>query len=83
MEAERAALQVKQMREAMATEQHFAGDTSTRTTVCTSCGKPVGSEKFCSNCGTPVGLAKCTSCGNDLAPGTKFCGNCGNPVASD
>ncbi len=82
MEAERAALQMQQMREAMATQQHFTGDTATRTTVCTNCGKPVGSEKFCSNCGTPVGMAKCTNCGTDLAPGTKFCGNCGTAVAS-
>ena len=82
MEAQRAALQVQQMREAMATEQHFTGTTETRTTVCVSCGKPVGSEKFCSNCGTPVGMAKCASCGSDLAPGTRFCGNCGTAVAS-
>jgi membrane protease subunit (stomatin/prohibitin family) len=77
MEAERASLQVQQMREKLATETHFSGDTATRTTVCTNCGKPVGSEKFCSNCGTPVGLSKCASCGNDLAPGARFCGNCG------
>lgn len=81
MEAERGALQLQQMRETMATETHFAGGTETRTTVCTSCGKPVGDEKFCSNCGTPVGLAKCTSCGGDLAAGTRFCGSCGAPTA--
>jgi predicted amidophosphoribosyltransferase len=50
--------------------------------VCTNCGKPVGSEKFCSNCGTPVGMAKCKSCGNDLAAGTRFCGNCGIPASA-
>jgi hypothetical protein len=81
MEAERASLQVAQMREAMASQQHFAGGTETRTTVCSSCGKPVGSEKFCSNCGTPVALAKCASCGTDLAAGARFCGNCGTAVA--
>jgi ribosomal protein L32 len=81
MEAERASLQIQQMRQKMATETHFAGDTSTRTTVCASCGKPVGSEKFCSNCGTPVGMSKCASCGNDLAAGARFCGNCGTAVA--
>jgi hypothetical protein len=80
MEAERAAVQLAQMRSAMAEQQVFGGDVSTRTTTCTNCGKPVGSEKFCSNCGTPVGLAKCASCGSDLAPGMKFCGNCGTPV---
>jgi hypothetical protein len=82
MEAERAAQQINQMRQAMASETHFSGDTSTRTTNCTNCGKPVGSEKFCSNCGTPVGLGKCANCGNDLAPGMKFCGNCGKPAAA-
>ena len=82
MEAERAALQTQQMREAMATEKHFSGDTATRTTVCVSCGKPVGSEKFCSNCGTPVGLAKCVNCGTDLATGARFCGSCGTPVVA-
>ena len=80
MEAERASVQLNQMRQAMQNTTQFGGDTSTRATVCTNCGKPVGSEKFCSNCGTPVGLAKCKSCGNDLAAGTKFCGNCGTPA---
>jgi ribosomal protein L32 len=69
------------MREKLATETHFAGDTSTRTTVCANCGKPVGSEKFCANCGTPTGLNKCANCGNDLAAGARFCGNCGTAVA--
>jgi pSer/pThr/pTyr-binding forkhead associated (FHA) protein len=26
-------------------------------------------------------MAKCTSCGNELAPGAKFCSQCGTPVA--
>ena len=81
MEAERAAVQIQQMRQTMEASTQFSGDISTRTTVCTNCGKPVGSEKFCSNCGTPVGLGKCRSCGNDLAPGQRFCGNCGTPAA--
>jgi hypothetical protein len=80
MEAERQALEISQMRQKMASETVFTGDTSTRTTVCTNCGKPVGSEKFCSNCGTPVGLAKCPNCGNDVAPGARFCGNCGQSI---
>jgi hypothetical protein len=80
MEAERAQVQIGQMRQAMESSTQFTGDISTRTTVCTNCGKPVGSEKFCSNCGTPVGLGKCASCGNDLAPGQRFCGNCGTPA---
>jgi len=82
MEAERASVQLNQMRQAMESTTQFSGDTSARATVCTSCGKPVGSEKFCSNCGTPVGMAKCKSCGNDLAAGTRFCGNCGTPTAA-
>jgi membrane protease subunit (stomatin/prohibitin family) len=80
MEAERAAVEVQQMRQAMQAETVFSGDTSARTTVCASCGKPVGSERFCGNCGTPTGQAKCTGCGNDLAPGARFCGNCGTKV---
>ena len=82
MEAERAAVQVNQMREAMGQSSQFSGDISSRTTVCTNCGKPVGSEKFCSNCGTPVAMSKCTNCGTDLAAGAKFCGSCGTPTAS-
>ena len=81
MEAERAAVGLAQMREVMAAQAIFGGDVSTRTTTCTNCGKPVGSEKFCGNCGTPVALAKCATCGSDLAPGMKFCGSCGAPAA--
>ena len=80
MEAERASVELQQMRQAMQAETVFSGDTSAKTTVCTNCGKPVGSERFCANCGTPTSQAKCTQCGNDLAPGTRFCGNCGTPV---
>jgi hypothetical protein len=81
MEAARAERELQQMREQMQNQAVFSGDMQARTTVCTNCGKPVGSEKFCGNCGTPVGLAKCKSCGNDLAPGARFCGNCGTPTA--
>jgi predicted amidophosphoribosyltransferase len=82
MEAERAAVALNQMRDAMQQTKQFLGDTSTRSTVCTNCGKPVGSEKFCSSCGTPVAMAKCASCGTDLAAGARFCGSCGTPVAA-
>lgn len=81
MEAERAAIGLAQMRTAMAAQAIFGGDLATRTTTCTNCGKPIGSEKFCGNCGTPVALAKCASCDSDLAPEMKFCGSCGVPVA--
>jgi hypothetical protein len=81
MEAERASVEISQMRQAMQQETVFSGDTAARTTVCANCGKPVGSERFCSNCGAPTGQAKCTQCGNDLPPGARFCGNCGTSVA--
>jgi len=81
LEAERAQVEISQMREKMRTETVFSGDTSARTTVCTNCGKPVGSERFCANCGHPTGQVKCTNCGNDLPPGGRFCGNCGTAVA--
>ena len=80
MEAERASVEIAQMRQQMQTETVFTGDTSARATVCSSCGKPVGSERFCSNCGAPTGQAKCTQCGSDLAADTRFCGNCGAKV---
>jgi len=80
LEAERASVEIQQMRQAMQTETVFSGDTSAKATVCTNCGKPVGSERFCANCGTPTGQAKCTQCGNDLAAGARFCGNCGTKV---
>ncbi len=77
MEAERAQVEINQMRAAMAQETVFSGDTSARQTVCANCGKPVGSEKFCSNCGSPTGQNKCAQCGAELPPGARFCGNCG------
>jgi hypothetical protein len=80
MEAQRATVEIEQMRQQLAAETVFSGDTSARATVCSNCGKPVGSERFCSNCGLPTGQAKCTECGNDLAAGTRFCGNCGTKV---
>jgi Double zinc ribbon len=81
MEAERGSVELSQMREAMSTQKVFSGDVSARATECPSCGKPVGSEKFCGNCGQALGVAKCTQCGNELAPGARFCGNCGNKTA--
>jgi hypothetical protein len=77
MEVERAAVERDQMREAMRNETVFSGDLSARNTVCPSCGKPVGSEKFCANCGTRLGTAHCTQCGAELATDARFCGSCG------
>ena len=81
MEAERASVEINQMRQAMQGQQVFSGDLSAKQTVCTNCGKPVGSEKFCGNCGQALGVSKCSKCGGELAAGTRFCGNCGNKVA--
>ncbi len=81
LEAERANVEIQQMRTAMQQETVFSGDTAARSTVCASCGKPVGSEKFCSNCGTPTGQDTCPQCGADLPVGARFCGNCGTRSA--
>ena len=81
MEAERASVEINQMRQAMQQETVFSGDTTARSTVCTNCGKPVGSEKFCSNCGTPTGQNTCAQCGAELPVGARFCGNCGSRTA--
>jgi ribosomal protein L32 len=80
MEATRSEVELQQMRDAMQQQQVFSGDLSARKTVCPSCGKPVGSEKFCANCGTPLGTAHCTQCGAELPTGARFCGNCGTKV---
>jgi hypothetical protein len=77
MERERAAVETNQMREAMRSQQVFSGDLSARKTVCPTCQKPVGSEKFCANCGTRLGTPHCTQCGAELPTDARFCGNCG------
>ncbi len=81
LEQERAAVELDQMRDKMRAQTVFSGDVSARQTVCPSCGKPVGTEKFCANCGTQLGLAHCTQCGGELATGARFCGNCGAKTA--
>lgn len=81
MERERSSVEMNQMRQAMQAKTVFSGDTSARKTVCPSCDKPVGSEKFCANCGTPLGTAHCTQCGAELPTGAKFCGSCGTKAA--
>lgn len=80
MEATRSDVELNQMRSAMNQETVFSGDLSARMTVCPTCEKPVGSEKFCANCGTKLGTAHCTSCGGELPTGARFCGNCGAKV---
>jgi hypothetical protein len=77
MAAVKSEVELQQMREAVEKEQVFSGDTSNKATVCPSCSRPVGSERFCSNCGTQLAMPKCTQCGNDLPAGSRFCGNCG------
>ncbi len=81
MAAERAQVEINQMRQAMQEETVFSGDTAARSTVCSTCGKPVGSEKFCSNCGSPTGQNTCSQCGAELPAGARFCGNCGTKTA--
>lgn len=81
MERERSSVEVDQMRQAIQAQTVFSGDTSARKTVCPSCDKPVGSEKFCANCGTPLGTAHCTQCGAELPTGARFCGGCGTKTA--
>jgi len=81
MERERSSVGLDQMRQAMREETVFSGDTSARQTVCPSCEKPVGSEKFCANCGTRLGTAHCTQCGAELPTDAKFCGSCGTKTA--
>jgi ribosomal protein L32 len=80
MEAQRASVEIDQMRQAMSAQTVFSGDLSAKATFCQNCGKPIGSEKFCSNCGSPTGQNKCAKCGNDLAEGARFCPNCGQPT---
>lgn len=82
MEAERANLEIRQMQEALNQTTVFSGDLSAKATVCSNCGKPIGSEKFCANCGKPTGQNKCAGCGNDLAEGARFCPNCGKQTGS-
>jgi hypothetical protein len=77
MERERSSVEIDQMRQAMRAETVFSGDLSARRTVCPSCDKPVGSEKFCANCGARLGTAHCTQCGAELATDARFCGICG------
>ncbi len=81
MERERASVGLDQMRQKMQAETVFSGDVSARRTVCPSCAKPVGSEKFCANCGTRLGTAHCTQCGGELASDARFCGSCGAKTA--
>jgi len=82
MEATRSDVELQQMKSAMNQETVFSGDLSARMTVCPTCEKPVGSEKFCANCGTQLGTAHCPSCGGELPTGARFCGNCGAKVGA-
>ncbi len=59
---------------------------------CSSCGKPIitekecpscqakvsGNAKFCPSCGANLQESKCIKCGKDLQPGAKFCPECGS-----
>lgn len=60
----------------------WQGKIESKTTVCPSCGKPVGTGKFCNNCGASMELAVCNNCGAKNAQGVRFCNNCGSPMTA-
>ena len=66
--------------EAAETAQVWNGKIEKQTTVCPSCGKPVGDGKFCGNCGAPLQKNNCPNCGAPLSPGMKFCSSCGTKL---
>ena len=55
----------------------WQGEIESKTTICTSCGKPAGSGKFCNNCGASMELKSCPKCGAKNAQTVRFCNNCG------
>jgi len=56
----------------------WKGNIESKTTMCTTCGKPAGSGKFCNNCGASMDLKKCSKCGAANAQTVRFCNECGN-----
>ncbi len=69
--------------EAAETATVWNGKIESRTTVCPSCGKPVGSGKFCQHCGAALAQNKCAKCGCAISNGAKFCPECGTPVSAN
>jgi hypothetical protein len=55
----------------------WAGKIESKTTICTSCGKPAGTGKFCNNCGASMDLKECPQCQAKNAQTVRFCNNCG------
>jgi len=64
MEAQRAQVQINQMSQAMQASTQFTGDLTTRTTVCTNCGKPTRIAHATLETGRRVRL--CRHCGQQL-----------------
>ena len=59
----------------------WQGKIESKSTTCSSCGKPAGSGKFCNNCGASMELQECSKCGAKNAQTVRFCNNCGQNLA--
>ncbi|NLB61084.1 MAG: zinc ribbon domain-containing protein [Clostridiales bacterium] len=66
--------------EASETATVWKGTIESKTTVCSTCGKPAGNGKFCNNCGASMEMKQCQKCGAKNAQTVKFCNNCGSPM---
>lgn len=73
----RAEAMLRNLQEAANTQTVWEGKLENKTTLCPSCGKPVGGGKFCTVCGADLSKKKCKKCGAQLDENAKFCGECG------
>jgi len=80
LQSTKAQVRVEQMQTAVKAQTLFDGDTTDRTTLCATCGKPSGSGKFCQNCGSPLGYKECSKCHHQNPPTVSFCGECGTKL---
>jgi len=80
LQATKAQTRVDQMREHVKTQTLYDGDTTDRSTVCATCGKPAGSGKFCQNCGASLGFKTCPKCNHQNAVAAGFCNECGTKL---
>ncbi|UWG99146.1 zinc ribbon domain-containing protein [Dehalobacter sp. DCM] len=55
----------------------WQGKIESKTTICSTCGKPAGNGKFCNNCGASMAMKICPQCGSKNAQTVRFCNNCG------
>jgi len=79
-QATKAQVRVEQMQSAVKSQQLYDGDSSDRSTICPTCGKPSGTGKFCQNCGQPLGYRVCPKCQHQNPPTVNFCGECGTKL---